>query len=103
MRAEEHHFAARRQFLDEAAQDEAGGYVQAGKGLVQQDQVGIVQQGGRKQNFLAHSLGVGRNRYVTIAVKREQAQEAVDALGSRLLGQVSQLAHHDEVFQAAQV
>ena len=38
-----------------------------------------------------------------VAVQRKQAQQAVDALGRGLGGQIAQLAHHDEVFQAAQM
>jgi len=36
---------ARRQFLDQAAQNQTGTHIEAGERLVEQDQFGIVQQG----------------------------------------------------------
>ena len=65
VRAEQHHFAARREFLNQAAQHQARGHVEAGKRLVQQDEIGIMQQRGREQHLLAHALGVGRNGGMT--------------------------------------
>ena len=40
---------------------------------------------------------------VPVAVQGEQAQQAVDAFGGGLRGQAAQLAHHDQVFEAAEM
>ena len=42
MGAEEHDFAARGEFLNQAAEDEARGDIQAGEWFVQQDEIGIM-------------------------------------------------------------
>src|ERR1035438_1299710 len=71
VRAKEHHLAAHSEFLDEAAQNQCGGYVESRERLVEENQVGIVQEGGNEQDFLAHALRVAGYGGVTVVVERE--------------------------------
>ena len=62
-----------------------------------------MQQRGREQHLLPHAFRIRRNGHVPVAMQREQAQQAVDALGGRFGRQAAQLPHHDQVFEAAEV
>ena len=87
MGAEEDHLAAAGEFLHQAAQDQRGGNVEAGERLVEQEQIGIVQQRPGEQDFLAHAFRISRDGRVAVGVEREQAQQAVNAFRRALLGQ----------------
>src|SRR6202522_799652 len=80
MRAEENHFAPRGQFLDEAAQDQRRTDIEAREWLIQQDEVGIMQQCRGQQHLLPHPLGVGRDGEIAVSVQRQQVQQPIDAL-----------------------
>ena len=60
MRAVEDHAAPRRQPFHQFAQHQRRGDVQARKRLVENQQVGIVQQRGREQDLLPHAFRIGR-------------------------------------------
>ena len=69
MRVEEDDLAAAGELLDEAAEDEGGADVEAGKGLVEEDELGVVQQSGGEEDLLAHALGVAGHRDVAVGVE----------------------------------
>src|SRR5579862_577868 len=52
MRAEEDHFAAIRELLDEAAQNESRTNIEAREGLVEQNEFGIVHESGGDEDLL---------------------------------------------------
>src|SRR5580700_8511099 len=63
-------FAFGAERLNEVFENERGGYIEAGKRLVQNEHVGIVHEGGDKQDPLAHALGVRTKRNVAMRKKR---------------------------------
>ncbi len=69
MRAEEHRFTPRSQLLNEAAQDQRGADVEAGEGLIQQQEIGVVHERRSEQDFLAHALRVARDGGVAVIVE----------------------------------
>ena len=73
------------------------------KGSVEQDEVGVVHEGGGEEDLLAHALGVGGQRDVAVGVQAEEAKQAVDALERGCGGEVAELGDHDEVLEAAEV
>lgn len=56
VRAKDDHLATPCQFLNQAAQNQAGGDIQPGEWFIQQQQLGVVKQRGTKQYLLAHSF-----------------------------------------------
>ena len=67
VRAEQHDFAARRQFHDQASEDQARAHVEAGEWLIEEDEIGIVHERGRQQDLLAHAFRVVRDGRVPVA------------------------------------
>src|SRR5271170_3189074 len=51
MRAEEHHLAARGELLDEATHDQRRTYVEPGKRLIQQDEIGVCSRAAERRIF----------------------------------------------------
>src|SRR5260370_41867003 len=72
--AEQDDFAARRELADQTAEHQRGINVETGEGLVEQDDLGIVQQRGGKQNLLPHALRVRRNGDVAVGGQGKQAK-----------------------------
>ena len=60
-----------------ASQHERGGDVQAGEGLVEDEDFRIVQERGGEENLLAHTLGVRRQGGVAVVPESEGAEEFV--------------------------
>ena len=56
VRTEQHHLAARGKILDQLAQDQRRVHVEARERLVQQDEIGIMQQRRGHQHLLAHAF-----------------------------------------------
>ena len=54
VRAEQHDLAARGELLHQAAEDERRADVESGEWFVEQEQLGIMQQGGDQQHLLTH-------------------------------------------------
>src|SRR5579872_3246900 len=69
MGGEKDDLATHRQLFDEAAEDQRGGNVQAGKRLVEQEKIGIVQQRRGEQDLLAHTFRMGRDRSVAVGME----------------------------------
>src|SRR3569833_2602340 len=96
MRAEEHDFAARGEFVDQTAQDEGGIDVESGERLVQQDEFRIVQTRGRQQDLLSHSFRIRRDRDIAIAVQPKQPQKTKRFVIHQPLRNPAQLAHQNK-------
>src|ERR1035438_4507034 len=103
MRTEEDDLAAHRQLLNQAAQYQRGGHVEPGKRFVEKDQFGIVQEGRRDENLLAHALRVTGDGGVPVVIKREQAQQAINARRGFFPGQIAELRDHLQVFRAGKM
>ena len=86
------------QLLNEAAEDERGGDVEAGEGLVEKDQLGVVHEGGGDQDLLAHALGVAGDGGMAVVVEREKTKQAVDVFLRLTRRQIAKLSDHGEVF-----
>ena len=56
VRTEQHHLSSRSQFLYEAAQHERGSDIGSGERLIQQDKIGIVQEGRREKHLLPQAF-----------------------------------------------
>jgi hypothetical protein len=69
--AEEDDFAAGGEFLDEAAEDKAGADIEAGEGFVEQEKIGVMEEGGGEEDLLAHAFGVGGDGGVAVGVEGE--------------------------------
>ena len=76
MRAEENHPALAREQVEQRAKEQPGADVQARKRLVQHQQVGVVQQGGRQKHALPHAFGIRRQRAIAAVEEREQLEES---------------------------
>ena len=72
MGAVEDDFAAVGERAQQSAQHQGGGDIQAGEGLVEDQDFGIVQQGGGEEDLLAHAFGVGREGRVAVVPEREE-------------------------------
>ena len=101
--AEEDDFAARGEFLDEAAEDEGRADVEAGEGFVEKNEIGIVEEGGADEDLLAHALGVTGDGGVAVVVEAEDAEHAVDALGGFAGREFAKLRDHGEVFDGGEM
>src|ERR1700739_1319247 len=66
VRAEEYSFALVAKGLNESFEDERGGYVESRERFVEDQDIGIVHDGGDEQDALAHSLGIGADVDVTV-------------------------------------
>ena len=101
--AEENDLAAGGEFLDEAAEDESGADVEAGEGFVEENEVGIVEEGGADEDLLAHALGVAGDGRVAIVVEAEDAEHTVDARRRFFGREVAELRDHGEVFDGREM
>src|ERR1700722_1144495 len=103
MRAEQHHLASGRKFLNETAKYKRGANVEPGEGFVQKYKIRIVHQRGCQKHFLAHALGVSRNRHITISMQRKKVQQTIDGTGDSSRGKLAKLSYHDQILKAAEV
>src|ERR1700685_4022098 len=69
---EEDGFALVAQGLNQCFEDERRGYVESGEWLVEDQDVGIVHDGGDEENALAHALGISAD--VDVAMRREREE-----------------------------
>ena len=77
VRAEDDHLALGGERADERLQDARGADVEAGKGLVEDDDARIVEDRGGDEYFLTHALRVGRQRLVAVVVDARGAAGTV--------------------------
>ena len=87
---------------DEVAHQDAGVDVQARQRLVEQQQVGVVEEGRAQQHLLPHPLGVGVERGHPVLGEAELRQEAVDARLQAMLGHLLQAADEGQELLAGQ-
>jgi len=92
VRAVQEHLVARGERSQQAAQDQGGVDVQPGKRLVQDEQLGIVQQGGQQQDLLAHALGIAGQRGVAVFPEPGQVEQLVRLRLQHPAGQAAQAA-----------
>ena len=101
--AVEDHFAARGEGVEQAAQDHGGVDVEAAEGLVEDEQFGIVQQGGEEEDFLAHAFGIGGERRVAVVPEADEAEEFVHLGLQGAAGNPAQASGELEIFAAGEV
>jgi hypothetical protein len=89
--------------MQQAAEDHGGVDVEAGEGFVEDEEFGVVEQGGEQEDFLAHALGVGGERGVAIVPEADEAEEFVHFGFEDAAGKAAQAAGELEVFAAAEV
>jgi hypothetical protein len=98
MRAVENGLSPRAECLDEVLDDKHGGYVEAGKGFVQDEDIGIVHERGDEKDALAHAFGVRAERDMTMSEEREKIEERVNLVPHLLGRHSSKSPNHFEVF-----
>ncbi len=103
VRAVEDDLAAVGECAQQAAEHERGGDVETGEGLVEDEDFGIVEQGGGEQNFLTHALGVGGERLVAIVPEPEGAEELVHLGLEHGARNSAEAAHQLQVFAAREM
>ena len=96
-------FAAAGKRAQQSAQHERGGDVQAGEGLVEDEDFGIVQQRGGEENLLAHALGVRREGRVAVVPESEGAEEFVHLGIEDAARHAAKPAHQLEILAAGEV
>ena len=77
--------------------------VEAGERLVEDDQLGIVQQRGRQQHLLPHAFRERRQRRVLIVFEAEQFQEALDLRLEHRVVHAAQAADQAQVLRRGEV
>ncbi len=95
--------ALRGELLQQIFEETGGDDVEAGERLVEDEQLGIVQQGGGDEDALLHALGVERDGRVAPGFEAEQGEEPVGLEVDEGLGQVAQAADELEVLEAGEV
>src|SRR6266478_3985241 len=103
MRAIEDGFAAGAQGLNEIFDDESGSDVEAGKRLVQDEQIGIVHESGDEKDALAHALGIRSERNVAMRPQGEELEEGIDSGVRARSGHGAQRCDHVEIFLAGEI
>jgi hypothetical protein len=89
--------------LNQVLEDEGGGDVEAGKRLVEDEDIGIVHKRGNQKDALAHALGVGADGKMTVRKEREKFEEGCDFRFHALRRHAAESAHELEIFLARQV
>ncbi len=59
VRTKQDHLACAREFTHELSEHESGADIEAGFGLIEDEEFGVVKEGGSDQDSLTHSFGVG--------------------------------------------
>ena len=88
--AVEHRFSLGGQGGEEVLDQDRGVDVQPRERLIQQDQVRVVQQGGRDQDLLPHALGIGVQPAGAVGRQAEGLEDVADAGLERILGHLVQ-------------
>jgi hypothetical protein len=79
--------------------DEDGGIdIEAGEGLIEEDDVRVVEQGGGDQDFLPHAFGIGIEAGHAVAGEAEGFQDVADAGLQGIFGDVVEAAAEFEEF-----
>ena len=78
VRAVDHRLAARGEDADQVAQHHRRGDIETRFGLVEDDDVGIVQQRAGDQHLLAHPLRVAADRLERRVAEAEEIEQCVD-------------------------
>src|SRR5258708_7402789 len=100
MRAVKDGFAAGAEGLNEIFDDESRSDVEAGEGLVQDEQIGIVHESGDEKNALTHALGIGAERDVAMRREGEELEEGIDSGALARFGHGAESSDQIEVFLA---
>jgi len=78
------------ELLQEVFEESGGDYVEAGERLVEDEELGIVQQSGRDENALLHALGVKGDRRITPGLEAKERKESIGFEVDKGLGHVAQ-------------
>src|SRR4029450_242002 len=73
VRAEENHVAVSCKHAQEFSEQQSSVHVEAGKGLIQDEQIRIVQERRREYHALAHALGKSGHRGIATVVQLKQS------------------------------
>src|ERR1022692_4427848 len=103
VRAVQNDLALARQRLGEVLEHQAGSDVEARERLVEDEDIGVVQQGGRDEDFLLHALGIGGDGRIAVFVERQEVQQLVDSGFQRRSREAAQAPDELQVFAAGQV
>src|ERR1017187_8066380 len=101
--AVENHALPGGEGMKQAAEDHGGVDVEAGEGLVEDEELGIVEQAGEEEDLLAHALGVPSEPGVAIVPEADEAKELVHFGFEDAARDAAQTAGELEVFAAAEV
>jgi hypothetical protein len=101
--AVEDDFVARGERVEEAAEDHGGVDVETGEGLVKDEEIGIVEEGGEEEDFLAHAFGVGGEGGVALVPEADEAEEFVHFEFEGPAGKSTEAAGELEILAAAEV
>ena len=87
----------------EIFEEARGDYIESGEGFVEDEELGIVQQGGGDEDALLHALGVERDGRVAPGFEAEEGEEAVGFEVDEGFGHVAQAADQLEVLEAGEM
>ena len=88
--------------MHEVAQHQRGGHVEARVGLVEDQDVRIVEQRADDQHLLFHALRIGADRLLGGIGEAKELEQGLDALFEHGLGNLAQAADQLELLASGQ-
>src|SRR5262249_49584768 len=92
-----------RELGDQFVEEHGGRDVQAGERLVENQQVGGVQESTGDEDALLHAFRIGRDRREAVLMKPEEAQQLFGFARDLALRQLAQAANQLQVLQAREM
>src|SRR3954467_12858272 len=92
----------RRQRPNQVTEDERSRDIEAGVRLVEDDEIGIVQEGRDDQHLLLHAFRIGGDAGLCCAGETKQLEQRVDLRRQDSWGELAQPTHELEVLAARQ-
>ena len=83
-------------------QHQRAGDIETRKRFVQDEQLGIVHQGGDQHDTLAHAFGVGTDGHVAASVERKAVEHGGSLFAKRTAAKPAQRRYQLEILQAGQ-
>src|SRR5262245_3352716 len=103
MRAEKNHPPLAREKAQQGPEKQSGADIQSRKRLVEDQQIGIVEQSGGEQDALTHAFRVRRQRAVAALEQGEQVQQPRDSGVEPRPGEAAEVADQREVLGRRQM
>ena len=94
---------SRGEELEEIFEEARGDDIEAGERLVEDEQLGIVQQGRGDEHALAHAFGVGRDGRVLPGLEMEQLEQPRGLGFNERLAEAAEPADQLQVFEPGEV